>query len=87
VFSTQTQTPTAPAPATLDTIGALVSRLAATHAELWHEEDRARSDDDHQVARAKRAVDRLNQRRNDLVERIDEAVLEAVRAARGDAGG
>jgi hypothetical protein len=70
-----------------ETIGGLVARLAATNIELWHEEDKARVDDDHQVAAAKRNVDRLNQKRNDLIERIDESFRELVRGAKASAAG
>lgn len=63
-------------------IGSLVAQLAQTNIELWHEEDKARVQDDHQVAAAKRNVDKLNQRRNDLVERIDERVRELAAEAR-----
>ena len=63
-------------------LGELVSRLAATNIVLWHEEDKARVPDDHQVAAAKRAVDKLNQQRNDLIERIDEEVRTQIAAAK-----
>ena len=72
-----------------DTIGQLVAQLAQTNIELWHEEDKARVEDDRQVAAAKRSVDKLNQRRNDLIERIDETFRGMVRdaGAGGDRNG
>ncbi len=48
--------------------------------ELWHEEDIARRDDlgSGQVHRAKRAIDRHNQERNNFIEEMDKALVAAL---------
>jgi Protein of unknown function (DUF4254) len=46
---------------------------------LWHEEDKAREPEasDSQIAAIKRSIDKLNQTRNDLVEKMDRLLLTA----------
>jgi hypothetical protein len=46
--------------------------------KLWHEEDKARSPtaSDAEIAQVKRAIDKLNQQRNDWIEKLDDWFTE-----------
>jgi hypothetical protein len=64
--------------------GAFLDMVIAQHLanfQLWHTEDDARAPHvtDHDLAEVKRAIDRINQRRNDLAERCDVILLDHLR--------
>jgi hypothetical protein len=63
-----------------DGIKQLVCTQHQHNYRLWHEEDKARSPSatDQEIAVVKRAIDKLNQARNDMIEKIDDALTEAL---------
>ena len=69
-------------------INPIALELAYRNYLLWHEEDKARRTDvdDSAIATVKRAIDKLNQQRNDLIEKLDEAILAELPAAPEQAG-
>lgn len=58
----------------------LIEQQHMCNVRLWHLEDQARRRDvpDKVIARIKRAIDKENQERNDLIEKMDAAVLHAL---------
>jgi hypothetical protein len=69
---------------------ALVAAQHRANFELWHIEDEARKPGatDAELAAVKRRVDKTNQRRNDLAEQLDRALLAwLAEASRDDASG
>jgi hypothetical protein len=72
--------PNAPEDAPKEDFPGTVRAQHKANFELWHLEDEVRSPYamDHEIALGKRAIDRVNQRRNDLMERCDALLLEAL---------
>ena len=66
-----------PTPPKIDPLLAIIEQNHRDNFGLWHEEDVARRDDlgSERVHKAKRAIDRFNQARNDAIERLDESLL------------
>ena len=60
----------------------LVSTQHQVNFELWHQEDLARDPDalDSIISNVKRVIDVLNQRRNDLIEQMDQFLLNIINA-------
>ena len=65
---------------TFDGIKQLVCKQHEFNYRLWHEEDTARSPSatDEKIAEVKRAIDKLNQARNDMIEKVDDALTEVL---------
>jgi hypothetical protein len=74
-------------PAAANELDALVVEQHHANFELWHEEDKARDPQatPEKIVAIKRAIDGLNQRRNDLMERIDRMLLEGAGEQRTEA--
>jgi hypothetical protein len=74
-------------PAAVSELDALVVDQHRANFDLWHEEDEARDPraTPEKIVAIKRAIDRLNQGRNDLMERIDGMLLTEAGEQRGEA--
>lgn len=72
-----------PPASTGEDVTRLVSENHLRNFQLWHEEDIARRDDlgAESVYRAKRAIDRYNQERNNFIEEMDKAIVAALQPA------
>jgi hypothetical protein len=74
-------------PPAANELDALVVDQHRANFDLWHEEDQARDPQatPEKIVAVKQAIDRLNQRRNDLMERIDQMLLAEAGEQRAEA--
>ena len=65
----------------LSQLGEAVSKLAMSNIKIWHLEDEVRRDDlpDSIIVRTKRSIDTTNQERNNLMDKVDEILENAVK--------
>jgi hypothetical protein len=78
-FTAHGHDPSSPAPVASSPFAQLVLDQHRANYDLWHREDQARDPhaSDATIVQVKHDIDRLNQRRNDLAEQIDIALLQA----------
>jgi hypothetical protein len=78
-FTAHGHDPSSPAPVASSPFAQLVLDQHRANYDLWHREDEARDPhaSDATIVQVKHDIDRLNQRRNDLAEQIDIALLQA----------
>jgi hypothetical protein len=76
-FTAHGHDPSSPAPVASSPFAQLVLDQHLANYDLWHREDQARDPhaSDATIVQVKHDIDRLNQRRNDLAEQIDAALL------------
>jgi hypothetical protein len=74
-------------PGSASEVAQLVVEQHRANFDLWHEEDKARHPEvtGEEMVRIKRAIDRINQRRNDLMERVDRMLLAEAGEQRAEA--
>ena len=72
--------PSAPRPVAATHFDQLILDQHRANFDLWHREDAARDplSGDQAIAACKRAIDKLNQLRNDLAERVDRDLLDSL---------
>ena len=72
----------------IDSLAKAISSLTMKNLELWHLEDEARRQDVSLVyiGRIKRKIDRANQQRNDLIDKVDELFAKMVKQRKSRRG-
>lgn len=65
-----------------DDVYEVIKEIVLTNTDIWHEEDKVRSEKDAVVLAAIRNINPLNQHRNDLIEEVDEIFVDEANKVR-----